>query len=236
MFEVGAFSAGSNSVQTSGGRTKATSQNILLCCQRQGGHGTHRLRRFTASAWRQDIRSRRCDYSGRSGFGGLRGRHFACGFSWSFSGCRVHRPRLSTFSIAVGIDALNADSALCRADNTQTCRICRSLAAALPLPSRRRHEADAPQADYVAGFPLSSSSRKPPGRAPSGTICSKVPPPQGRARPSYQRPVWVVRRAAARNSRFDPSTTRKARRANRSGRGCDETRRALRPSRAGTSG
>jgi len=93
MFEVGAFSAGSNSVQTSG------------------------------------------DYSGRSGFGGLRGRHFAGGFSLSFSSGKVHGPRLSVRSIAVGVDALNADSALCRVDKSQTCRICRSLAAALPLPS-----------------------------------------------------------------------------------------------------
>ena len=135
MFEVGAFSAGSNSVQTSGGRTKATSQSIFLCCQRQGGNGTHWLRRFTAPAWRQDIRSKCCDYPGRSGFCGLRGRHFARWFSWSFSGGRVHGPRLSGRSIAVGVDALNADSAPCRTDNTQTCRICRSLAAALPLPS-----------------------------------------------------------------------------------------------------
>ena len=93
MFEVGAFSAGSNSVQTSG------------------------------------------DYSGRSGFWGLRGRHFACGFSWSFSGGKVHGPRLSGRSIAIGVDARNVDSAPNRADNTQTCRICRSLEAALPLPS-----------------------------------------------------------------------------------------------------
>jgi hypothetical protein len=93
MFEVGAFSAGSISVQTSG------------------------------------------DYSGRSGFGGLRGRHFAGGFSLSFSSGKVHGPRLSVGSLAVGVDTLNADSALCRVDKSQTCRICRSLAAALPLPS-----------------------------------------------------------------------------------------------------
>jgi len=47
----------------------------------------------------------------------------------------VHGPRLSGRSSAIGVDTLNADSVPCRADNTQTCRICRSLEAALPLPS-----------------------------------------------------------------------------------------------------
>ena len=135
MFEVGAFSAGSNSFRSSGGRTRAYFAVFFRCCPGQRGHGTNWLRRLTASAWRKHGMRERGEYSGRSGCGGLRGRHFACGFSWSFSGCRVHRPRLSGRSIAIGVDALNADSAPCRADNTQTCRICRSLEAALPLPS-----------------------------------------------------------------------------------------------------
>lgn len=126
------FKLGSNFWRADQGLLRRT---LLPYCQRQGGHGTHQLRRLSASSSRQDGMRDRCDYSGRSGFGGLRGRHFACGFSWSFSGCRVHRPRLSGRSIAIGIDALNADSAPCRADNTQTCRICRSLEAPLPLPS-----------------------------------------------------------------------------------------------------
>lgn len=126
------FKLGSNFWRADQGLLRRT---LLPYCQRQGGHGTHKLRRLSASSSRQDGMRDRCDYSGRSGFGGLRGRHFACGFSWSFSGCRVHRPRLSGRSIAIGIDALNADSAPCRADNTQTCRICRSLEAALPLPA-----------------------------------------------------------------------------------------------------
>lgn len=37
----------------------------------------------------------RCDYSDRSGFCGLRGRHFARWFSWSFSGGKVHGLRLT---------------------------------------------------------------------------------------------------------------------------------------------
>jgi hypothetical protein len=41
MFELGAFSAGSNSVQTSGGRTRATSQNFLSLLPKAGGATVH---------------------------------------------------------------------------------------------------------------------------------------------------------------------------------------------------
>jgi hypothetical protein len=57
--------------------------------------------------------------TGRSGSWGLRGRHFACGFSLSFSGGKVHGPCLSERSIAIGVDVLNVAAAPDRADNTQ---------------------------------------------------------------------------------------------------------------------
>ena len=152
--------------------------------------------------------------AGRSGFCGLRGRHFACGFSWSFSGCSVHRPRLSGRSIAIGVDALNADSAPCRADNTQTCRICRSPEAALPLPSNsarlltvRFHPdcacgiADPVQPGWTKTAFLRQSRHVPsmpchhPTNCPEPSSNSEPPPhPQIRLRPHHsQRPPTYPR-------------------------------------------
>lgn len=138
MFDLGAFSTGSNSVQTSGA------------------------------------------YSGRSGFWGLRCRHFAYGFSWSFSDGKVHGPRLSERSIAIGVDALNADSAPCRADNTQTCQICRPLAAALPLPSNpaRLLTVRCHPAQTESQTPFSQAERRLPSCAPTATCnqCHAITP------------------------------------------------------------
>jgi hypothetical protein len=62
MFELGAFSGDSNSVQTSGGRTRAFFAEVPFPgTQSKGGHGMHRLRRLTASAWRHHGMNERCD-------------------------------------------------------------------------------------------------------------------------------------------------------------------------------